>query len=242
MAAADRLYRRLWRWLVAWFRVPEEPPAAPVAGPDEAFESFRPAPEFLRYLKLKFWILLLLLDVWVVFVYFAGAAGLVAVDLWWVAILLLPLTVVLVIVPDVVAYVAIHLRYDTTWYVMTERSLRIRRGIWIIHETTITFENVQNLAVRQGPVERHFGIARLIVETAGGGVDPRHKGLNAIANHGVVEGITNAEELKRRVLERLQQSETAGLGDEHDAGAGFSAAHVDELRAIREEVSQLRAT
>jgi uncharacterized membrane protein YdbT with pleckstrin-like domain len=43
------------------------------------------------------------------------------------------------------AYIAIHLRYDTTWYVHGDRSLRIRRGIWVIHETTLTFENIQNV-------------------------------------------------------------------------------------------------
>ena len=75
----------------------------------------------------------------------------------------------ILVAPDVIAYVAIHLRYDTTWYVLTDRSLRIRRGIWIIHETTISFENVQNVEVRQGPLQRYFGIADVIVQTAGGG-------------------------------------------------------------------------
>jgi uncharacterized membrane protein YdbT with pleckstrin-like domain len=77
------------------------------------------------------------------------------------------------IAPDVIAYVGLHLRYDTTWYVFTDRSLRIRRGIWVIHETTITFENVQNVAVAQGPVQRYFGIADVIVQTAGGGASKK---------------------------------------------------------------------
>ena len=64
---------------------------------------------------------------------------------------------------------AMHLRYDTTWYVLTNRSLRIRRGIWMIHETTITYENVQNVSVNQGPLQRIFGIADVLVQTAGGG-------------------------------------------------------------------------
>ena len=56
----------------------------------------------------------------------------------------------LMVLPDIFAYVGIHLRYDTTWYVLTDRSLRIRRGIMTIHETTISFENVQNVEVRRG--------------------------------------------------------------------------------------------
>src|SRR5262252_829179 len=63
-----------------------------------------------------------------------------------IGLLLAPLALAVMVLPDIVAYVAIHLRYDTTWYVLTHRSLRIRRGIWVIHETTITFENVQNVS------------------------------------------------------------------------------------------------
>ena len=71
------------------------------------------------------------------------------------------------VLPDILAYIAIHLRYDTMWYVMTDRSLRCRRGIWVIFEHTITFENVQNVHVRRGPVQYFFGISTVVVETAG---------------------------------------------------------------------------
>ena len=47
-----------------------------------------------------------------------------------------------------------------------------------MHETTISFENVQNVEVRQGPLQRYFGIADVVVQTAGGGA--RHsKGESA---------------------------------------------------------------
>ena len=81
---------------------------------------------------------------------------------------------------------ALHLRFDTTWYVMTERSLRIRRGIWVIREMTITFENVQNVKVQQGPLQRFFGISSLVVETAGGGSAEPGKGH--AANQAIVVG------------------------------------------------------
>src|SRR5690606_13139102 len=108
--------------------------------------------------------------------------------------------------PDVVAYVAIHVRYDTTWYVMTDRSLRIRRGVWIIHETTITFENVQNVRVEQGPVQRHFGIANVVVETAGAPKLSQHGQSGAGANQGVIEGVVDAAGIRDRILARLRQS------------------------------------
>jgi hypothetical protein len=37
--------------------------------------------------------------------------------------------------PDIIPYIAIHLK--AMWYVMTDRNIRIRRGIWIIHESRL---------------------------------------------------------------------------------------------------------
>ena len=38
-----------------------------------------------------------------------------------------------------------------------------------VQEKTMTFSNVQNVSIRQGPMQRLFGIADLEVRTAGGG-------------------------------------------------------------------------
>jgi Bacterial PH domain len=145
----------------------------------------------------------------------------------------------LAILPDIVVYIAIHLQFDTTWYVMTGRSLRIRRGIWTIHETTITFENVQNVEVNQGPVQRLFGIADVRVDTAGGGGRPAgHDGQAAMNTHrGLIEGVSNAPQIRDLILSRLRRSRFAGLGDEHpasdDASSHWSPAHIAVLREIR---------
>ena len=114
----------------------------------------------------------------------------------------------LIVLPDVVAYVGIHLRYDTTWYVLTDRSLRIRRGILNIHETTISFENVQNVEVRQGPLQRYFGIADVLVTTAGGGVASHGKGAQAStlgAHVGLLQGLDDADAVRNQIL-RLASS------------------------------------
>ena len=112
--------------------------------------ALRPAAGYLRYLKFFFWLALVPGDIlpligWVAVAAVSPVLALVAVPFLFA-----------LVAPDVVAYVGIHLRYDTTWYVFTDRSLRIRRGILSIHETTISFENVQNVEVRQGPVQRSF--------------------------------------------------------------------------------------
>jgi membrane protein YdbS with pleckstrin-like domain len=233
--ASRWIYDGLWGVLVRWFKVPDHPPALPVPA-GETMESFRPSEGFLRYLKFLFWIALTAFDVplifaWLVITIRYPVAG---------AILALPV-LILAIVPDIVAYIAIHLRYDTTWYVMTSRSLRIRRGIWLLHETTITFENVQNVEIKQGPVQRYFGIADIHIDTAGGGGGEKagkHQSLAAAGHRGLIEGVSDAPRIRDMILTRLKRSKKAGLGDEapHDHAAAWTAQHVALLREIRDLV------
>jgi membrane protein YdbS with pleckstrin-like domain len=155
----------------------------------------------------------------------------------------------LMFLPDILAYVGIHLRYDTTWYVLTDRSLRIRRGIMTIHETTISFENVQNVEVRQGPLQRYFDIADVIVQTAGGGVASHGKGQTSSlgAHTGILQGLDDAEAVRNQILASVERTRTAGLGDEHPkhvrpataAGPALSERHLGVLREIRDSVRRL---
>jgi membrane protein YdbS with pleckstrin-like domain len=234
------IYRGLWLILVNWFHVPDRPPTLPLSG-GEPPESFRPAEGFLRYLKFIFWFFALLIDG----ALFAGLLGITIALPWLGAVLAFPF-LALAVVPDVVAYIAIHLRYDSTWYVMTKRSLRIRRGIWIIHETTITFENVQNVEVRQGPLQRFFGIADVLVDTAGGGGKSKsHQGGGTAGHRGLIEGISDAHRVRDLILSRLQRSTSAGLGDEAAHGdhrPAWTAEHVAVLREIRDLVNSQPAS
>ena len=233
--ASRWIYRGVWGVLVRWFRVPPRPPTLPVL-PGEKLEAFQPAEGFLRLLKLKFWLLFIIIDLaifaaWVAVVAASSTAGL---------ILALP-ALALAVLPDIVGYVAIHLQYDTTWYVMTSRSLRIRRGIWVIHETTITFENVQNIKIHQGPVERFFGIGNVLVETAGGGapVGAENQPAAMSAHRGLIEGVGDAARIRDQILTRLRKTRTTGLGDEPDEAAesrpaAWRGEHLAVLREIRD--------
>ena len=232
--STEWIYQGIWSVLVDWFRVPDQPPSLPVAGDDRA-DALRPADGFLRYLKFQFWLLLALLDGLILVGWIA-----VAIAVPWLGAVLAAPALVIAVVPDVVAYVAIHLRYDTTWYVLGGRSLRIRRGIWVIRETTITYENVQNIKVTQGPLQRFFGIANVLVETAGGGGAAHqqgHGGTNDM-HRGLIEGIADAQRIRDLILARVRKSTTAGLGDErHEeplADTRWTAAHLQTLEQIRD--------
>ena len=208
LRASEWCYQGIWGIATKWFHVPEEPPQ--IKGADDAsIKSFRPSEGYLRYMKFFFWIGLAAIDIVLTI---AWLVVLIAFPL--VGILIAPLAWAIIILPDIVAYIAIHLRYDTTWYVLSDRSMRIRRGIWTIHETTITYENIQNVSVKQGPVQRYFGIADVVVETAGGGAVAGGEAGMVVGHFGLLEGISNAEEVRALILAKWGESRSAGVGDE----------------------------
>ncbi len=225
--------------ITQWFYVPDEPPHLRGAD-DSQVRSFRPAEGFLRYLKLFFWIGLVAFDgllffLWIVLlIAFPWVGVILAIPIWAIMIL-----------PDIVAFIAIHLRYDTTWYVLSDRSMRIRRGIWIIHETTITYDNIQNVAIRQGPVQRYFGISNVLVETAGGGAMTKSgEGASVLGHSGLLEGIANAQEVRDLIMKKWSDSKSSGLGDEAEGTAkqsdwlAFDEDQVQLLENIRDLVHQ----
>ena len=58
-------------------------------------------------------------------------------------------------------------RYRSWGYAEREDELHIRHGLWTRTQTAVPFGRVQHIDVAQGPVERRFGLARLILHTAG---------------------------------------------------------------------------
>lgn len=232
--AAAWVYRGVWRRLSTAFKVPEHPPALPGGGGPT--RSFHPSPGYLRYLKFYFWVAAVAIDVLI------GAA-------WLAAFLASPLVGVvlaapalfLAVVPDIVAYVAIHLRYDTMWYVMNDRSLRCRRGIWTILEHTITFENVQDVHIVRGPVQYFFGIWTIVVETAGAAEGEDN--VFAVGNKAIMQGIDNPSEIRELIMERVRRSRGAGLGEdpreEMPLGHDWRPEHVQALREILAEITAL---
>lgn len=248
---AQPIYRGVWEVLAGVFKVPTEPPRLP-CGPGVEAEIFQPSKNFLRYLKFWFWLLIWIPDLLILFLWIVVLT--VSVPLG--VVLTVP-ALLLAIVPDIVVYVALHLRYDTTWYAMSDRSLRIRRGIWVINEVTITFENIQNVTVSQGPLQRLYGIADVVVQTAGGGSSLPQTGGQS-SHVALIEGVADAAGIRDRILQRVRKSTGAGLGDErHVEGSelhtgdtpphlgrgpapSWSPAHVLALREIRDGLRALR--
>ncbi|MGZ8361004.1 MAG: PH domain-containing protein [Allosphingosinicella sp.] len=80
----------------------------------------------------------------------------------------LGLAVGLVLVLAVLAMFVLPPRHYRAWgYREEEDELHVRSGLWVRLRTVVPFGRVQHIDVAQGPVERRFGLATLILHTAG---------------------------------------------------------------------------
>ena len=79
---------------------------------------------------------------------------------WAIAIPVLILAAILVILLPMK-------RFRARGYDMAGDRLRVVKGVMFHADTVVPFSRVQHLDVEQGPLERGFGIARLILHTAG---------------------------------------------------------------------------
>lgn len=241
-----------------WLRIPPEPDPPP--GDEASARVFRAAPKYLQYLKVlwavgtAFSMIVPLIVVVIIIAVIVGSDGSAAHDGGVIAVLV---TVAILLFAIVTAHALfrlamVHLNFEKRWYLVTDRSLRIREGVATVREITFTFANIQNLSVTQGPIQRILGIADLKVETAGGGsMASAHQqqtvGLNLHTAY--FRGIDNAEELKNLIGARMRGHKDAGLGDHDDRhhhqpaalpaaeNASFQAA----LEAILLEAKALRS-
>jgi hypothetical protein len=118
-------------------------------------------------------------------------------------------------------YAARRLDYEQRWYVVTDRSLRLREGIWSVREMTMSFANLQQVVMTQGPLQRALGLADVRVESAGGGgSQTNHHGQVTHSLHiGFFHGVDCAEEIRDLILDRLRRYRETGLGDPDEKAA-----------------------
>jgi membrane protein YdbS with pleckstrin-like domain len=219
------------------FRAPGDPPPAP-AGAHGSVEVFRASPRFLRYRLIGIVIGAVVL---VISTFVELVIGL-AIDEPWLAGLAIPVFFISG-AGLLLGYFLIHLDYDLRYYVFTDRSLRVREGAWSVREKTLTYVNVQNLRVVQGPLQRVFGIRDLCVDTAGGG-GGQSEGKSLGKGHNVsIAGVENAIELRDRILAHMKaKGAGSGLGDPDDESPGTLASPqvLTALRGVSDAARALR--
>jgi uncharacterized membrane protein YdbT with pleckstrin-like domain len=232
------MFDLLKRLLIRALRIPPEP--EPPQGSAASLLVFRAAPGYLRY-RLVQWVightfLALLLIGASVALWLGGAivgheeGALAEAALKVGSALVMALLAWLV----VFNYATLRLDYELRWYKVTDRSLRIREGVTTVKEKTMTFANIQNISLHQGPLQRWFGISDLMVRTAGGGASADgQQTLDQAVHVGYFKGIDNAEQVRELMLDRLRRYKDAGLGDQDDAQA-----HAEDLDALLDELRQ----
>jgi membrane protein YdbS with pleckstrin-like domain len=228
------------------FKVPPEPELP--AGSPGSVRTFRAAPNFFK-LKLLLWgarqvVAAVGLVIFIVAWQLAGSD--IPRGIHTLVNVLKAFGVLLFLAQIPVTYAIVRLDWEMRWYIVTDRSLRIRAGIWHVQEMTMTFANIQQISVHQGPLQRLLGIYDLEVSTAGGGgaVHPAHGGLANTGHRGFFHGIDNAPEIRDMMLERLRRLRDTGLGDpeEHEvAEAPARTIEAPVLAAARELLHEAQA-
>lgn len=135
-----------------------------------------------------------------------------------------------------VSLVTTQLDYELRHYLVGDRSLRVSQGALTRSEATLSYANVQNLEVMQGPLERLFGFQSLLISTAGADVTP---GQGESGHLVTLVGLTNAEEVKALILGMLQHSKDAGLGEPTTGHSGTLP--VERLREVLAAAKALEA-
>ncbi|HEX2834304.1 MAG TPA: PH domain-containing protein [Thermoanaerobaculia bacterium] len=113
-------------------------------------------------------------------------------------------------------WMVLKLDYELRWYMLSDRAIRIREGITTIREKTIALANIQNISVKQGPLQRYLGIADVEVKTAGGGGesgDPKKKQVGEPMHVAYFRGVDNAAAIRDLLREGVRLKRNAGLGD-----------------------------
>ncbi|MGH8093129.1 MAG: PH domain-containing protein [Chthoniobacterales bacterium] len=232
-------------------RIPGDPEPPP--GDEGSTQRFRAAPNYYRYL-LGLWALK------------TGAVFVVLLSMelgplvgamkelperpsFGVILIAFPQIIVLfVLLGRLVSLALVRLDFEKRWYLVTDRSLRLREGIVNVREMTITFANIQNISISQGPLQRLLGIADLRVDTAGGASPARRerKGMPQSLHTAFFRGVDNANAIRELIQNRLRELKDSGLGDHEEvaratppAAMGLSAAQL--LPALREVGAQARA-
>src|SRR2546430_3432000 len=200
------MYKRFREFCERLLRLPAD--MEPPPGDEASTRLFLAAPNFYRYLMFL-WALKTIVSVLIAALAFGmptvgGAIALHSANRkWgWMLLLIPAAAIALVAVVSLFRLAVTRLDFDKRWYVVTDRSLRIREGVLTVREMTVNFANIQNISISQGPIQRALGIADLRVDTAGGGGAATQKQPGENLHTAWFRGVNNANEVRELIQQR----------------------------------------
>ncbi len=243
------MYNSFRRFCERLLRIPADPEPPP--GDETSTRQFRAAPNFYKYLLflalLRIIAFLFVILIAVVLPLTIAEFQLVNQGNQWALILwIVPAAAILLhILLSAFTLAVVRLTFDKRWYLVTDRSLRVREGVISIREMTVNFANIQNISVSQGPLQRLLGISDLRVDTAGGGGGGSSRGEQVSQNLHTAwfRGIENATDVRAIIQDRLRHLKDSGLGDREELTQNPAAAGPEllaALRAVHAEAAGLR--
>jgi len=227
-------------------RIPGDP--GPPPGDESTTQVFRASPNYFRYLVVLWGLrtAAVALPIFVVAGVFIAVSSLLdhqARNGTAIVIGVSLFILVLVLLQRLFRLAILRLDYEKRWYVVTDRSLRVREGVVGVQEMTVTFANIQNISISQGPIQRLLRVADLRVDTAGGGGEMGHHGHHDL-HTAWFRGIDNADEVRGLIQERLRHLKDSGLGDQEEVTPPslreFTADALAALREVYDEAAALR--
>lgn len=134
------------------------------------------------------------------------------------------------------SFLALWAEWHTTWYVVSDQGVQLQHGTWTTHETSLRFANIQQVTLRQGPLQRVLGLADVVVSTAGGArPSDEDDADNQRKNQGRLRDLDFAE--AQRLLARIRQQLPAAA---EAARQALPPAPFDSLEAAQLLLSEAR--
>ncbi len=129
------------------------------------------------------------------------------------------------------ALVTTRVDFELRHYLVGDRSLRVAQGAWKREEVTLSYANVQNIEVNQGPLERLFGFKSLTISTAGADTTPGAENSHLVT----MVGLQDADELRSLILGMLKEQRDSGLGEPQAqvaaTSSGLVLGRLNEIKA-----------
>ncbi len=125
--------------------------------------------------------------------------------------------------------------YNTMEYGLGSEAVLMNKGVFWRKRTTVPYVKITNIDITQGPVERMYKTYKLHLQTAGSS-----QSQNAEL---VLPGIRDCEELKDRILQRINAQLVTDFEDtapkaETIGQAGLLSSILEELSTIRRKLEK----
>jgi uncharacterized membrane protein YdbT with pleckstrin-like domain len=234
MLEIPRPFSPIEQWIQTALRVPPFP--QPPEGSPGSVQVFRAGANYYKLCLLVWFSSHVLVLTGLLSAHFIASKSFVGMPEWaiisvrgieWLVVLAFSASVVF-------TFFSQRLNFALRWYIVTDRSLRIRTGIFSMQELTMTFSNIQEIRVAAGPLQNLLKLADVEVQSAGGGSKGRGD-----SHIGRFKSVSNANAIRDLMVERLRQYRDSGLGEPATPTGSPSDLAIAAARAVLAEAKAL---